>query len=153
MATSAVRAVLVALESAIDSQLSTDGVTGVATHRYEPTGDERTRTDWVAFLSVSFEQEPMTQGGTAGIRMETLTVDAEVRAYKSGGTLDDKDDALNRAETIFASVETAVRDDPNLDSSNGIFNVEVARGETTVTADDQGAYCVLEFEVEAEAHL
>lgn len=149
MATSRFQNLRVALASAITTQLTTDGTTGVTVTGYPPRGDQWTREDRVWLSEIRFNQEPYTQGSD-GFREEELEVDLIVYCPTFGGTIEEQTAGEARAELILASIETAVRDDITVGST--VFNTEFASGRSHVGyVDDQGPFGYVEALIRAEA--
>lgn len=149
MATSTFENLRAGLVTEITSQLTTDAVTGVTVTPYPPLGDDWTRKDRIWFGSITFGQEPYTMG-SGGFRQETLTVEGRVWCPRHGR--DQQAGGEQRSETVFASVENALRNDITV--GGVVFNVELASAESIPDhIDESGPIGYVEFEVEAEAHL
>ncbi len=148
MATSRLRATRTGLVTAITNQLTTDGVTGVTVTAYIPTSTEATREDRVWFDNISLSQQHMVMGGG---REETLTVTGQIRAFKAGGSVTEQGEAEDRAEDILASVENAIRTDPDIASA--VFHGQLVSAESSPDFDETGAIGRIEFTLSVEAHL
>lgn len=133
-----------ALKTAVVAQLASDAVSGVDVFEYAPMGNA-TREDQVWFGRISVEQENLTMGGTGRVVGETITVDVSVRAPRSGSDQDDMSLAEQRAETIWGSVETAVRSNATLLAS--IMDVQIDSFESIPDYDEQGAVGVIEASI------
>lgn len=150
MATSRFQNLRAALASDISDQLTTDGVSGVTVTEYPPLGDY-VREDRIYLAEIRGEQEPFTQGAS-GFRAETLEVDLVVYAPVHGGTVDEMKDAESRAETLFASVENAVRGDVTVSST--VFNIELDSFTSSIeNIDEHGPVGFIEATLTAEAHI
>ena len=151
MATSRFQNLRAAITTAITSRLTTDGVSGVTVTQYPPLGDYA-REDRVFLTEIRSRQEPMTQGGTSGKRLEELEVDFIIQTPVHGGSVEEYADGETRAETILASVETAVRNDPTVSAT--VFNIELAEFTSSIQhLDEDGPYGWVEGTFEAEAHI
>ena len=149
MATSRLTSLRDGLVSVINTQLTADAVTDVTVSGYPPLGEDWTREDRVWFASISLTQEPYTQGAS-GFRMENLTVEGRVWCPRHGR--DEQSGGETRAETVFASIETALRDDITVGAV--VFNVELASAESIPDhVDESGPIGYIEFDIEAEAHI
>ncbi len=150
MATSRLTALRVALAADIVSQLATDSTTGVTVTEYPPLGDY-TREDRVWLAAINGTQEPYTQGAS-GFRQEILEVELRVYAPTFGGTSEEQASGETRAETIFASVENAVRGDITV--TNTVYNIELDSFTSDIDqVDEHGPIGYIEAVLTAEAHI
>jgi hypothetical protein len=148
MVTSRFNNLRVGLATAIASQLTTDGTTGVTVTERQPLGDY-SREDRIWMGNIRGNQQPLTMGAS-GSRLEDLEVDLFVYAPRNGR--DSQASAEERAELIFASVENTCRNDITVGST--VFNVEVASFESTIDQiDEKGPIGWIEAVITAEAHL
>jgi hypothetical protein len=149
--TSRLKTLRTELVTDIQAQLTSDGVSGVTVTPYPVLADQWTREDRVWLGSITGEQEPLTQGPN-GKRVETLTVELTVYAPTFGGTEEEQAAGEGRAETIFASVETAVRTDITV--NNTVFDVNVESYESNPAyVDADGPVGMFTAELVAEAHI
>lgn len=139
--TSRFRVLRAALKTAVVAQLVTDGTTSVDVFAYQPTGNV-TREDMVWFGRITVEQDGLTMGGTGRQVGETISVDVSVRAPVVGADQDDAAVAETRAETIFKSVENALRNDPDVAST--VMFTEVDGFESVPDYDESGAVGTIE---------
>ncbi len=150
MATSRLTALRTALVTDIVSQLSTDGTSDVTVTEYPPLGDF-SREDRVWLAEISGTQEPYTMG-SSGNRQELLEVDLRVYAPTFGGTSEEQSSGETRAETVFASVENAVRGDITVGST--VYNIELDSFTSSVgMVDGSGPAGYIEATLTAESHL
>ncbi len=150
MVTSRLTALRIALAADIVSQLATDVTTGVTVTEYPPLGDY-SREDRVWLAEITGTQEPYTQGAS-GFRQEILEVELVVVAPTFGGTSEEQASGEARAETIFASVENAVRGDITVTAT--VYNIELDSFTSNIqTIDEHGPVAVIEAALTAESHL
>ncbi len=150
MVTSRLTALRIALAADIVSQLATDNTTGVTVTEYAPLGDS-SREDRVFLGNISGTQEPYTMGAS-GFRQEILEVELVVVAPTFGGTSEEQASGEARAETIFASVQTAVRDDITV--SGTVYNIELSPFESSIDViDEHGPVGYITATLTAESHL
>lgn len=147
MATSRFEDLRSALATAITTRLATDGITGVAVHKYRPVTLQRVDVVWMG--NIKGEQEPLTQAG--GFRDETMEIDVAIRIPTFGDTTDEYATVEQRAEAVMASIEKAVRADITLTAT--VWNVEFDSYETNHTTDGDGAVGVVDIILIAEAHI
>jgi len=147
MSTSTIPAVRAALKTAIVTQLTSDGTTGVSCFAYPP-GDQATQTDSVILDSVSGEQTHLTFGGS---RTETFELTGYVWVMNPGAGDTVAATVETRAFTILASVENTVRAAPTLSSQ--AWHAQFAGYESDVGANVDGRWCRVTFRVAVESHL
>ncbi len=147
MATSAIANLRTELAADIVARLTTDGTTGVTVTEFPP-GDDAGRTDVVFIGEIRTDQAHLSFGGS---REERLEADIEVMTFKAGAGDTQAAAAEDRAVTILASIENAVRTDPTVSSSS--FHAQVVRVTSRPDVDDQGRITHMTVTVEAEAHL
>jgi hypothetical protein len=133
-----------ALKTAVVAQLATDTVDDVDVFEYAPVGNA-TREDQVWFGRITVDQENLTMGGTGRVVGETISVDVSVRAPRVGSDQQDMSLAEQRAETIWGSVESAVRSNATLLAS--IMDVQIDSFESIPDYDEQGAIGVIEASI------
>lgn len=148
MATSRFENLRTALVTAITNRLATDSVTGVTVQKYPRVIGER--EDTVSLGNISGSQEPFTQGAS-GFREEEMTIEVRVRCPRFGDTTDEFGEAEQRAETVMASIENAVRTDITVSST--VYNIEFSQYETDHTTDGDGAVGVVDITLVATAHI
>lgn len=146
MTTSTIVSFRTAFASAISSQLSTDGVTGVTVNAYPQV--DAGRGDLIVLGDVSAAQTHLDFGGD---RDETYSLNGEVVAPKDGGHLSDATAAETRALAIFASIENTLRDDPTV--SGSVFHAQIASYRSEVLIDERGYIGHIEFTIDVEAHI
>ncbi len=150
MVTSRLTALRIALAADIVSQLATDVTTDVTVTEYKPLGDY-SREDRVWLAKIIGDQEPFTMG-PSGFRQEILEVELVVVAPTFGGTSEEQASGEARAETIFASVENAVRGDITV--SGTVYNIELSSFESDVDViDEHGPAGYITATLTAESHL
>ena len=148
MVTSRLTALRIALAADIVSQLATDTTTGVTVTEYPPLGDY-SREDRVWLGDIDGTQEPYTMGS---VRKEILEVELTVAAPTFGGTSEEQASGEARAETIFASVENAVRGDITV--SGTVYNIELSPFESHIDMlDEHGPVGYITATLTAESHL
>jgi hypothetical protein len=151
MATSKFQDIRAAFKSLITARFATDAVTGVVVTHYPPMGNV-TRQDRVWVGNIQVEQEPLSMGGTGRRVAETLTINLSVRAPNATGTDDTTyGEAEARAEAIFASIETALRNDSTVGGT--VMFAQVESFESIPDNDGDGPIGVIEAVVTAEANL
>lgn len=148
MATSRFENLRKALTAKIIAQFTTDGVSGVTVNDYRRLTLDREDNVWVG--NIRGTQEPYTQG-SGGFREEEMEVDVAIRCPQFGDTVAEFASAEQRAETIMASIETALRAD--IEVSSTVYNVEFAEYETNHWSDTDGAVGVIDITLTAEAHI
>lgn len=145
MATSQVSVLREALRAAVAAQLPS----GVSVFAYPP-GDGNTTSvaEYVVFNVATANQQHLAFGGS---RQEDISLDVFVYVRKSGAGQVEAKAAEDRALVLFADVEDAIRNDPDL---NAVFHVQVSGpNEVTPLVDAGNRLCVIEGTVEAEAHI
>ena len=151
MSTSKFQDVRAAFAALITARFIVDGVEDVSVWEYEPRPATVTREDQVWVGRIRVDQEPLSMGGANRKVDETLTIDLAVRAPRSGADLDDQKLAEQRAETIFASVENAVRADGTVGGS--VMFIQVDSFESVPMFDDLGAVGLIDAVFTAEANI
>lgn len=130
-----------ALKTAVAARLTTDGVTDVDVFEYAPM-QNATREDQIWFGRIRVEQEPLTMGGAGRAVGETISIDVSVRAPRSGADQDDMKAAEQRAEAMWASVENALRADPDVSST--VMFTDIDSFESIPDYDADGAVGTIE---------
>ena len=151
MSTSSFQNVRAALAALIVARLTTDAVTGVTVFEYRPMGDIATREDMVWIDRVRIDQEPLSMGGPSRLVDETVTLDLSVRAPRVGADQDDMKLAEQRAELIWASIETALRNSSSVSST--VMFADIEAFESIPDYDELGAIGTIEATVTAVANL
>ena len=146
MSTSTIVAFRDALATAIGSQLTSDGTTGVTINKY-PVVDT-SRVDVIFLKDAEATQEHLALGGS---REELYTLSGEVVAPQSGGSLDEASEAETRAILIFASIEDTLRADPTVTAT--VFNAEIASYKSAVVIDENGYIGHIEFTIDVTGHI
>jgi hypothetical protein len=139
-----------ALKTAVVAQLTTDAVSDVDVFEYAPMGNA-TREDQIWFGRIQVEQENLTMGGTGRVVGEIISVDVSVRAPRSGSDQDDMKLAEQRAETMWGSVETAVRSNATLLAS--IMDVQIDSFESIPDYDADGAIGTIEASIVGQSNI
>lgn len=116
MATSKFQDLRAALVSAINSRLTSQGVTGVTVTQFPPLGDVAFE-DRIYLGRIRVDQEPLTMGGTARLVDEDIEVDLFIEAVKPGGDVTDMSEMEQRAEVMLGVVENALRADSDVGST------------------------------------
>lgn len=136
-----------ALSTAITTRWTTDTLTAVFT-KYPPLGDY-TREDRMWLGEIGFSQEPYSY---AGNYQETMSVSFTVACPASGGSQDEWDDGVGRAEALLDSALTALRADITVGST--VFNVELGDTDNPVDQlDEHGPIGIVSGTFELEAHV
>lgn len=146
MGTSVTPALRSALVPAIVTQLATDAVTGVQVSEFA-LGDETQPTDAVWFGKITGTQEEDTFGGG---REETLDVDGFCYVVTAGAG-DAAATSEDRAFTILASIEQALRTDPTLAAV--VFDATITSTDSEPGVTDKGRYTFVEFAITATAYI
>lgn len=118
MSTSTVPTLRAALASAIATQLTADGTTGVTIHKYKKV--DPGVGDLIILGRADATQEHETYGGS---RDERYTLGGKIYAPISGGSDVEAAEAETRAYLILASIENTLRDDPTVSAS--VFHAEL----------------------------
>ena len=90
-------------------------------------------------------------GGTGRVVGETISVDVSVRAPRSGSDQQDMAAAEQRAETMWGSVETAVRSNATLLAS--IMDVQIDSFESIPDYDADGAIGTIEASIVGQSNI
>ena len=146
MATSVTPALRSALPPAIDTQLATDGITGVQVTEVS-LGDDVQNTDAVWFGTITASQEEHTYG----TRKELLDVEGFIWVVTPGAGETNAATSEDRAFAILASVEKALRADATLTSV--VFDATIVDTDSEPGITDKGRYTFLKFTIAAEAHI
>lgn len=147
MGTSVTPALRSALVPAIVTQLATDAVTGVQVSEVT-LGDDMQSTDTVWFGKIKGKQSEHMFGGS---REETLTVEGFCFVTTSGAGETVAATSEDRAFTILASVEQALRTDPTL--TTVVFDATIVDTESNPGVTPEGRYTFVKFTIDASAYI
>jgi hypothetical protein len=131
----------------IVARLATDSVTGVSVFEFPP-GDEAPDTDVLFLGTIRTTQDHLVFGGA---REERLTAEVIVFVLTPGAGDVVAAVSEDRAQTILASVENALRGDPGVSSS--VFHAQIVSTDCENGVTPEGRFCQLTVTIEAEAHL
>jgi hypothetical protein len=135
------------LAADIVAQLTTDAVTGVTVREFPP-GDEATSTDLVFIGSITATQDHLVFGGA---REEALSAELFVHVLTPGAGDTPAATSEDRAMTILASIEDALRGDDTVSAS--VFHAQISEVESENFVTDDGRFCQLRVTVDAESHI
>ncbi len=145
--TSRTTALRAALKTPIETQLTTDAITGVQVSAFA-LGDDMQQTDAVWFGNIRGDQEEHHFGGA---RRELLEAEGFIWVVKPGAGATIAQDAETRAFAILGSIETAVRTDPTVAAV--VFDAVILDTDSEPGATPEGRYTLLKFTLGAEAHI
>ena len=136
-----------ALKPAIVTQLATDGILGVQVSKFSP-GDDVQSTDAIWFGKISGTQDEANFGGS---REETLDVEGFLLVTTPGAGDTIAATSEDRAFTILASIETALRADATL--SAVVFDAVITDTSSEPGMSPEGRYTFLTFTITATAYI